>query len=78
MNKPIPKDLAIDYIEGCYVIEIFVSTLDARRWIDKEAPAFGILYRFVNGYNSTILLVDKTYNPKEVVDYLLSYGENNE
>jgi len=79
MKKPTPK---FELIIGQLVfipdlLSIEAVTEDARIWIDREAPPFGQLIWIKQDFPRTgSLSVSSAYDPFEVVQYLLSYNED--
>lgn len=71
MNKPHPRQELVIHRPYGNPLLITVHTLDAREWLEAEAPQFGRLYPGIRMWD---LFVDQGYDLQEVGDYLDSYN----
>lgn len=73
MNRPQPKELVIRHIAWTNILIISVSTVDAKRWIDKEGFVFGHQTQW--SHDACRLYVNETYDTTDVVAWLNTYNK---
>lgn len=74
-QKPKPKELVILLVLD-HILRIYTSSPDAYLWVKTEAPAFGHYFKPDEGDAGHTLQVYPTYDSREVMEYLKSYGKD--
>ena len=77
MIPPSPKELLI-IDSGIGFLAIYTESDGASKWIEQEAPIFGEFIKSDTARDCYALLIRPTYNRTEVIQYLLSYIDNEE
>jgi hypothetical protein len=81
MDRPQPKELVVTLLplyspSSTPALKITVASEDARRWVEREAPAFGKFYPPTEDRPWFMLYIADAYAAAEVAAYLQSYNES--
>lgn len=81
MRRPNPRaELVIMQVNPMtpYMFAIAASSDDAKAWIEKEAPYFGSIQTSEDIPYMMMFAVSLAFDPSEVVNYLMSYLNEDE